>query len=131
MVRLAIYLGLRREEICGLKWSNVDFDNKIITIKDARTMAGSKIVDKKTKNETSTRRQSADDDLLEVLKREKDKQKENREFLGDAYIDSDFVVVMEDGKPYRPNYLSELFTKFIDDNNLPKLTLHGLRHSFV
>ena len=131
VVKLAMYMGLRREEICGLKWANVDFDNRIITIKDARTMTGSQIVDKKTKNETSTRCQSADDDLLEVLKMEKEKQKANKEFLGNAYIDSDFVVVMEDGKPYRPNYLSELFTKFIDDNNLPKLTLHGLRHSFA
>ena len=131
VVKLAMYLGLRREEICGLKWLNIDFDNKIITIKDARTMTGSQIVDKKTKNETSTRCQSAADALLEALTREKEKQKANKEFLGDAYFDSDFVVVMEDGKPYRPNYISELFTKFIENNNLPKLTLHGIRHSFA
>ena len=31
----------------------------------------------------------------------------------------------------RPNYASELFTKFIKDNGLPPLTLHGLRHSFA
>ena len=131
VVKLAMYLGLRREEICGLKWSNVDFENKIITIKDARTMTGSQIIEKDTKNDSSTRKEFVADELLDTLKKEKAKQEKNRKFLGNAYIDTDLVIVMEDGKPYRPNYISELFTKYIKDNNLPTLTLHGLRHAYV
>ena len=42
-----------------------------------------------------------------------------------------YVVVMEDGKPFRPNYLSELFSKFLADNDLPKIVLHELRHTFA
>lgn len=38
---------------------------------------------------------------------------------------------MDNGKPYRPNYISELFSKFIRYNKLPHITLHGLRHSFA
>ena len=38
---------------------------------------------------------------------------------------------MEDGKPFRPNYLSELFSKFLADNDLPKIVLHELRHTFA
>ena len=38
---------------------------------------------------------------------------------------------MSDGKPYRPNYISELFTQFIERNNLPKIALHELRHTFA
>jgi integrase len=41
------------------------------------------------------------------------------------------VVAHDDGRPLRPNYASDLFTKFIRDNDLPPLTLHGLRHSFA
>ena len=38
---------------------------------------------------------------------------------------------MEDGRPFRPNYLSELFGKFLADNDLPKIVLHELRHTFA
>jgi integrase len=131
VVCLAVLLGLRREEICGLQWSNVHFDKRVIIIKEAKTMAGSTVIDKTPKNKTSSRSLYITDDLLAILNEEKQKQLEQAKTLGPAYNNSDFVVCWEDGNPYRPNYLSELFTKFITDQGLPKITLHGLRHSFV
>ena len=131
LVKLATYLGLRREEICGLKWENVDFDNKVIYIKEARTMAGGLIVEKDTKNDSSTRVIAIPDEVVNALSKEKEKQGEARKFYQSDYVDSDLIVVMDNGKPYRPNYISELFTKFIKDHNLPEITLHGLRHSFA
>jgi len=130
-VLIAMYTGLRRSEICGLTWSNVDFENQVLFISDARTMAGSQIIIKGTKTEASERFEYICDDLLEVLLNEKSRQEKNEAFLGEAYINTDYVIVMDNGKPYRPNYISELFSKFIEDNNLPTLTLHGLRHSFA
>ncbi len=56
VVCLAGYLGLRREEICGLTWDNVDFGNWEIYIKDVRTMAGSVIIEKGPKKRTSVRK---------------------------------------------------------------------------
>lgn len=38
---------------------------------------------------------------------------------------------MDSGKPYRPNYLSELFTRFLAKHTLPKIVLHELRHTFA
>ena len=131
IVYIAVLLGLRREEICGLQWSNVDFEKRIIAIRDAKTMAGSIIIDKNPKNKTSSRTLYITDELLDALKREKEKQEKNAEILGEGYIQNDLVVKWEDGREYRPNYISEVFTKFIKDNNLPPITLHGLRHSFV
>lgn len=121
--------GIRRGELCGISWSKIDFENKVIYIEDTRINVGSKIIEKDTKNDSSTRRISIDDELIMILKAEKEKQEENKKQLGKHYINSDYVIVMENGKPYRPNYLSELFTKFVNDNNLPPLTLHGLRHT--
>ncbi len=124
--------GIRRSELCGLTWNSIDFKDKIISIKNVRVNVGSKIIEKnRTKNISSTRKISIDDELINVLLKERQKQKTNKELLEKHYIESDYVVVMEDGKPYRPNYLSELFTKFINDNNLPPITLHGLRHSLA
>lgn len=131
VVLIAMYTGLRRSEICGLKWSNINFDDHVFFVLEARTTAGSKTIDKGTKTESSIRPEYICDDLLEALQNERERQQANREFLGEEYIDSDYVIVMDNGKPYRPNYISELFTKFIKDNGLPHLTLHGLRHSFA
>lgn len=124
------FTGIRRSELCGIKWSAIDFDNKIISINHTRVNVGSSIIEEdRTKNETSTRKISIDDEVINVLKKEKEKQEENKKVLKKHYIESDYVIVMENGKPYRPNYLSELFTKFISDNDLPELTLHGIRHT--
>ncbi|MDF2844813.1 MAG: integrase family protein [Herbinix sp.] len=124
------FTGVRRSELCGIKWSKISFDNKIITIDHTRVNVGTVIIEKdRTKNESSTRKIAINDELVEVLKKEKSKQELNKELLGDYYIDTDYVIVMEDGKPFRPNYLSELFTKVIKDNDLPTITLHGLRHT--
>lgn len=131
IVYLAVLLGLRREEICGLQWSNIDFENRIIRIREAKTMAGSIVIKKDPKNKTSGRSLFITDELYEVLLEEKERQKKNAEFFGKAYNQNDFVTKWENGTEYLPNYLSDSFAKFIKKNKLPKITLHGLRHSFV
>ena len=130
-VKLAGGLGLRREEICGLKWENVDLDNKKIKICEAKTIAGTEIIDKDTKNQSSDRTLALPDDVVELLTEEKAKQEKNKEYFGDLYENSGYVVVRDDGKPYRPNYLSVKFKKLIEANGMPPLTLHGLRHTFA
>lgn len=70
-------------------------------------------------------------DIEDVLRREQEKQRTYKEALGNSYQDSGYVFTHEDGRPVRPNYASELFTKFVKDSDLPPLTLHGLRHSFA
>jgi integrase len=131
IIKLCAYLGLRREEACGLKWSDIDLDEKTIYIRSARTSAGSNTVLKGTKNYSSTRMLHIAEHLYNALQKEKAKQNENAEFFCNDYIKSDYVLVMSDGKPYRPNYISELFTEFIERNNLPKIVLHELRHTFA
>lgn len=124
------FTGVRRSELCGIMWSKVDFDSKIITIDHTRVNVGAEIIEKdRTKNESSTRKIAINDELVVVLQKEKSRQEQNRATLGKHYIETDYVIVMEDGKPFRPNYLSEIFTKVIKDNDLPPLTLHGLRHT--
>ncbi|MEA5083593.1 MAG: site-specific integrase [Lachnospiraceae bacterium] len=130
-VKIIGYLGLRREEACGLKWDSVDFQNRKIIIREARTQAGSVIVDKGTKNRASSRTPYMNDELFVLLKNEKARQEENKKAFGLDYNPSNFVLVWDDGHPYRPNYLSVLFTKFVGTTGLPPLTLHGLRHSFA
>ncbi|MGM9608505.1 MAG: tyrosine-type recombinase/integrase [Oscillospiraceae bacterium] len=131
LIKLAGLLGLRREEIMGLTWDCVDFEGKKIKITEVRTMAGNTVVTKDPKTSTSVRTLYMTEDIEDLLKREKEKQESYKQALGDGYQDSGYVFTHEDGRPVRPNYASDLFKKFIEDNDLPPLTLHGLRHSFA
>lgn len=131
VIKLAGMLGLRREEIAGLKWENVDMDGKLLTVCEVRTQAGKKTIVKNTKNYSSYRTLHIPDNLVELLTKIKTNQDEQKAMLGDGYIDGGYVMAWENGEPYRPNYLSDLFKAIIDNNKLPSLRLHDLRHSFA
>lgn len=130
-VFICAYLGLRRGELCGLRWSDVDLEHQTITIENTRTQAGKKEIEKGTKTASSTRTLYLPDTLCDMLKAAREHQQACRAEYQNAYDDNDYVVVMEDGRPFRPNYLSELFGKFLADNDLPKIVLHELRHTFA
>lgn len=130
-VFICAYLGLRRGELCGLRWSDVDLEHQTITIENTRTQAGKKEIEKGTKTASSTRTLYLPDTLCDMLKAAREHQQACRAEYKNAYDDNDYVVVMQDGRPFRPNYLSELFGKFLADNDLPKIVLHELRHTFA
>jgi integrase len=130
-VKLAGCLGLRREEICGLKWSCVDFDHRRVHIQEARTCAGGSIVQKETKNRSSCRVLYLTDELYPLLRREQRRQAEDRLRLGRRWPDTDLVLVDQNGVPRRPNSVTMAFRHFILQRQLPLITLHGLRHTFA
>lgn len=60
----------------------------------------------------------------------KSKQEENLKLFSDSYNNGGYIVAWEDGSPYKPNYLSDILSKIVRDNQLDYITLHGLRHTF-
>jgi len=126
VVHLAGSLGLRREEICGLRWESVDFQLRRLHIRAARTAAGAKVIEKGTKNDSSSRVLYMGDDIYDLLLAERRRQMERP-----GWTEHSLVAVDREGRPFSPNMLSLSFTKFIRDHQLPPLTLHGLRHSFA
>ena len=131
VVKLAGSLGLRREEICGLKWESVDFDRRLIHIKEARTAYGATIVQKETKNRSSIRMLYMPEEIYRLMWREKMRQQAEAPLREGGYNPDNHVVLDRNGAPYSPNALSLAFTRYIKRNNLPRVTLHGLRHSFA
>lgn len=125
-VKLAGYLGLRRGEICGLKWSHVDRESRVITVAETRTAVNGRAVDKGTKNNSSIRKlgYSGIRDLEELMDRLW------REHCQGGYT-GDYVVCHDGGRPYQPDYISRRFQQMLEQGGLPYITLHGLRHSFA
>ena len=129
--KLAGSLGMRREEICGLRWTSVDFQQRKIHIKEARTAYGATIVQKETKNRSSIRMLYMPEEIYRLMWREKMRQQAEAPLREGDYNPDNHVVLDRNGAPYSPNALSLAFTRYIKRNNLPRVTLHGLRHSFA
>ena len=103
----------------------MDLENKVILIQEVRTEVGGQEVVKLPKTKTSIRRLgiSGSRDLLQVLTRAWEQRRTNDP---DAY-----VLLMPDGTPPSPNYLTAALLAAVRKNRLPHITLHGLRHSFA
>ena len=130
-VKLAGSLGMRREEICGLKWENVDLQRHLVLIREARTAYGATIVQKETKNRSSVRTLYLPDEVYLLLEQEQALQQQERCLQSPTYNPTDHVILDAKGVPYSPNALSLAFTRFVKKNDLPRLTFHGLRHTFA
>ena len=130
-VKLAGSLGMRREEICGLKWENVDLQRHLVLIREARTAYGATIVQKETKNRSSVRTLYLPDEVYLLLEQEQARQQQERCLQSPTYNPTDHVILDPKGQPWSPNALSLSFTRFVRSHDLPRVTLHGLRHSFA
>lgn len=130
-IYLAGYLGLRREEIVGLKWKYLDFERRILYVHEVRTSAGNKVIIKSPKTDKSKRSLFIPDGLLDLLLKCKMRQDEFMQLLGDEYENTGYVCAHENGRPYRVNSVTEWFADFLTKHGLPKIRLHDLRHTFA
>ncbi|WP_280754644.1 site-specific integrase [Paenibacillus sp. LBL] len=129
-IYLAGLLGLRREEIVGLKWKYVDLEKREIRIQEVRTSAGKETIVKAPKTEKSRRSLYVDDDLFELLLAHQSLQQNWKHKLGDKYEDTGYVYTKENGKPYRVNSITEQFNCFLKKNKFDIIRLHDLRHTW-
>ena len=137
VILLTAYLGLRRSEVLGIKWSNVDFDNNTIHIKHkvVRTFdENGKLTfatKDKMKSESSARAMPIPENVVKRLKAIKVQQKRNRMLFGAEYDLEflDYVCVDIMGKLFKPDYVTHKFHNIIKKNEMKPLNFHGLRHS--
>ena len=132
VVRLAGCLGLRRGEICGLKWENVDLEGEVIYIRDVLTTAGGTIVAKQPKTPHSIRKLGLAGlkDLQALLRQERLRQLQCAMHM-EEWVDSGYVIVRWNGDHTAPNQITVAFHNFLEKRKLPKVTIHGLRHTFA
>lgn len=132
-VMLALYTGMRLGEVCGLKWDDIDFKNKLCAVRRvAENIKGGLVIKDKPKTDKSLRVITLTDNLVELLKEEKIRQKENRLKAGPNYNAQyeGFISVWEDGKFKTPDYVSKKFSKILSrQNEIKKIRFHDLRHT--
>jgi integrase len=122
--------GLRRGEIAGLRWDDIDFDAATITVARNRVQAGAgNVVENDPKTLSSCRTLPLDEGLIGVLKRASARYAQERLALGEAHADSGYVVVNEAGQPYTPDTLTRMWHKLTKAAGVRPIRLHDARHS--
>jgi integrase len=122
--------GLRRGEIAGLMWCDVDLGAGTITVARNRVQAGAgRVVEGDPKTLSSRRTLPLDDSLVTVLRRASVHYAEERLALGAAHGDSGYVAVNEIGEPYTPDTLTRKWRKLTKSAGVRPIRLHDARHS--
>jgi len=130
VILFAVFYGMRRSEILGLKWDAINFDNKTFDIKHTVFMAATTLhKEESTKNDSSNSSMPMPDIIIRMLKKLKAKQAQNKLLQPNDYIYEGYVFVWDDGRLLSPGYVSKRFNKILIKNNLDVIRLHDLRHS--
>lgn len=124
-ILLACKMGLRRGEISALQWKDICLKDKTLSI--TKTVSNANDFSK-PKGKNASRVLKMSDYVLQKLLSHMDK---SMLLLNNLFCDDTFVAINHNGKPLRPTYLSNSFRRLIEDNNLPKIRFHDLRHSFA
>lgn len=125
---ISFQTGLRRAEVCGLQWKDINFERGTLTVERIMINDGKKIVIGTPKTKSSYRTILIGNTLLSILKKMKLRQKENRVFYGTRYTDTDFVCVKENGKPVTPNSI-KWYTAVLRKKTGVDFNFHSFRHT--
>lgn len=126
---MILFSGMRRGEVCGLTWTDIDFEHGVVDInKSSLYLVDRGIFDDDTKNISSRRVIRLPDQTFKLLRAWKTEQDKQRLKVGDRWQDSGKVFTSWDGNPIHPDTVSGGHD-FIKRHNLPDVTVHSLRHT--
>ena len=127
---LALLTGMRRGEICGLEWKDIDFDNQQMRVVRSSQYIGNKtIITKEPKTQSGVRQFALSDTACTILRQHKVWQNEVRLSLGDQWNSTDRLFTTWNGLPIFPDTLTGWFRDFTRKHDFPPVTFHSLRHT--
>jgi integrase len=124
LFHVAAYCGLRRSELAGLAWADLDLDRRRVHVRQAQV---DDALDS-TKSDDSDRQVPIDPGTGEILKAWRKAQLAERIAWGPAWADTGRAFTREDGTPLRPGWISTRFVTLAGRAGLPPIRFHDLRH---
>lgn len=131
LIIVALTTGVRRGEILGLKWIDVDFENSSLQIRrtlDYIAKYGG-YIETEPKTATGRRKITLPNFVVKALLHPRAQQLEMRLQVGEKWEDLGYVFTGLHGGRLNPRYLNKLFDRLLKEANLPHMRFHDLRHS--
>ena len=139
LLRLAAMTGMRRGELCGLRWADMDLDAGTISIQKSIVTVDGVAVAGEVKTKRSRRVLDIDEATLAVIRRWRATQLEQRLMIGAGWSDTGLVFTDPTGSGWNPNTVSQAFDRLVTptkkvsraeaDARPPRIRFHDLRHS--
>jgi integrase len=123
--------AMRRGELLGLRWADVDLDAARASIRRSRTSVGYEVVEDTPKSRRSVRTVDLDPQTVAVLRRWSTAQKAERLAWGAGWVDSALLFTREDGSGLHPDCVGDAFERAVKGSALPRIRLHDLRHTWA
>jgi integrase len=127
-ILLAVSTGMRRGEVCALRWQDIDLDAGKLTVSQSLEQTIGKVTFKAPKTARGRRVIDLPSWVVKELLRHKGEQAQRRLFVGPAYQDNGLIVARPDGSPMLPHGLTAAFRKLARGLGL-SISLHDLRHT--
>ena len=122
--------GLRRSEICGLRWCDIDLDAGMFQVqRSVQRVKGQGLVVMDTKTRKSKRMIGIGLEAILRMRQHRIAQAEAKSYAGPAWIDGDFVFTRPDGRPLDPDMVSHAFHEVMLAMGLDSARLHDTRHT--
>lgn len=119
MYYIELSTGLRRGELLGLKWQDIDWKNGVIHVRRQVARVNGEIVEAPLKTKNSYRAVSISPQAIEVLKQQK------------AKISDEYVFPSPNGGPISPDSVNNMLKRVLTRAGIPKVRFHDLRHTFA
>jgi len=123
---------MRRGEVLGLKWSDIDLDQGMISIRHSLKKTNT---EKQQFAEPKTPKSKRDIEIgastINVLQQHWARQQSGMALSGDAYINNNLLFGREDGEQLYPDVLNGVMDRIIKNAKLPRTRIHDLRHTYA
>ena len=131
LIRVALATGLRRGELCGLRWADVDLVERRLTVRRNRIVVGGVVHETDPKTRSGRRTVTFDADTGDALGRLRNALEAVCEQSGTPLTDDDYVATRLDGQPVHPQVLSRRWKRHAKDAGLRSIRFHDSRASHV
>jgi integrase len=137
LFRVTAMTGMRRGEVCGLRWSDVDAERGRVEVRQQLLVVrgqpnGGLVFAERTKTDHGRRRVDLDAGTVATLKLQRARQASERLLIGSGWQNAyDLVFTRPDGKPLDPESVAKVFDRRVARSGLPRIRFHDLRHTHV